>query len=89
MAGLLTAFLGWCVIAVPAGWLFAFVEGRINQAPRRTTSAILLSVFLGPLGWIILACRSALTYTNEKRADDRAQAEAARQYLRQNNPTQQ
>jgi hypothetical protein len=63
MSGLIIVFLIWCVIAVPVGFAFAKMEQKVNNLPEaRTKSAILLSVFLGPIGWIILAARSGMRF---------------------------
>ena len=83
MGSLIGIFLLWCLVAVPFGYLFAYVEGRVNQAPHRTRSAILLSVLLGPIGWNILAMRSGLTYAGTQKQNSDVTAEAARAVLRQ------
>jgi apolipoprotein N-acyltransferase len=83
MGSLLGVFIVRCLFAVPAGWLFAYVEGRVNQAPRRTLSAILFSVFLGPIGWIIVGMRSGLTYAGTQRKNQEVTAQAARLVIQQ------
>jgi hydrogenase maturation factor len=67
----------WVLFASAAGAGFAYVEGRVNDNPPRYKSAILLSVLLGIIGWIILAMRSGMTYSSGVRADVRAAARAA------------
>ena len=87
MSGLIIVFLIWCVIAVPAGFVFATIEQKVNNLPEaRTKSAILLSVFLGPLGWIILAARSGMKFASSINQSQKLQAEVARHQLRE--PTQ-
>jgi hypothetical protein len=83
MSGLVIIFLIWCVIAVPIGFAFAKMEQKVNNLPEaRTKSAILLSVFLGPIGWIILAARSGMKFASAFSQSQQLQAEAARRQLR-------
>jgi hypothetical protein len=67
----------WVLFASAAGAGFAYVEGRVNANPPRYKSAILLSVLLGVIGWIILVMRSGITYSSGLRADTRRAAQAA------------
>jgi hypothetical protein len=84
MSGLIIVFLIWCVIAVPVGFAFAKMEQKVNNLPEaRTKSAILLSVFLGPIGWIILAARSGMRFASSFNQSQQLQAEAARRQLRE------
>jgi hypothetical protein len=84
MSGLVIIFLIWCVIAVPIGFAFAKMEQKVNNLPEaRTKSAILLSVFLGPIGWIILAARSGMKFASTFSQSQQLQAEAARRQLRE------
>ena len=84
MSGLIIIFLIWCVFAVPIGFVFAKMEQKVNNLPEaRTKSAILLSVFLGPLGWIILAARSGMRFASAVNQSQTLQAEAARRQLRE------
>lgn len=83
--GVLVFFICWALFAAGVGLLIARIEQRINGLPhRRTTSAVVLSVLLGPIGWIILIMRSNMRFASRFAADQRAQGELARQQLRQN-----
>jgi hypothetical protein len=63
MSGLILIFAIWCCFAIPIGWGMAKIEQKVNNLPEpRTKSAILFSVFLGPIGWIILAMRSGMKF---------------------------
>lgn len=65
MTGILIVFIIWAVIAAAIGYAFAKIEQKVNGLPEpRTTSALLFSILLGPIGWIILAARSGLTYAS-------------------------
>lgn len=88
MGSLVAIFFVWCIFAAPLGWLFAYIEGRVNQAPRKTLSAVLFSVLLGPIGWIILAMRSGLAYASTQRANQNVTAEAARLVIKQHQEPQ-
>jgi Protein of unknown function (DUF2510) len=81
MGGLLTVFLLWCVFAVPVGWVLATMESKVNHAPPRMKNAILLSVLLGPIGWIFVAARSNLKFASGMRGDTLAQGDVARRQL--------
>jgi hypothetical protein len=84
MSGLIVIFLIWCVIAVPVGFVFAKMEQKVNNLPEaRTKSAILLSVFLGPIGWIILAARSGMKFASAFNQSQKLQAEVAQRQLRE------
>jgi hypothetical protein len=84
MSGLIVIFLIWCAIAVPAGFVIAKIEQKVNNLPEaRMKSAILLSVFLGPLGWIILVARSGMKFAGAINQSQMLQAEAARRQLQE------
>jgi biotin transporter BioY len=83
MGSLIGFIFLWLIVAVPIGWAFAYVESRVNKAPMRLKSAILLSVFLGFIGWIILAMRSGLTYAGKQRENQQVTADAARLLIKE------
>jgi hypothetical protein len=63
MAGILIILIIWAVFASGVGFVVAKIEQKVNNLREpRLKSAILLSVLLGPLGWIILAARSGMTF---------------------------
>ena len=88
MSGLILIFVIWCCFAIPIGWVFAKVEQKVNNLPEpRTKSAILFSVFLGPLGWIILAARSGMKFASTFSQSQQLQAQLAQQQLQDRQAT--
>lgn len=83
MGGLIVVFLIWCCFAAPVGWAIAKIESRVNNAPMRTKSAILWSCLGGPIGWIWLVMRSSMKFAGGIQRDLRAQGDAARAVLQQ------
>jgi hypothetical protein len=82
MSGLILIFAIWCCFAIPIGWGFAKIEQKVNNLPEpRTKSAILFSVFLGPIGWIILAMRSGMKFAGTFNQSQKLQAQMAQQQL--------
>ena len=83
MSGLILIFVIWCCFAIPIGWGFAKIRRKsCNNLPEpRTKSAILSSVFLGPIGWIILAARSGMKFTGTVNQSQKLQAQMAQQQL--------
>jgi hypothetical protein len=82
MSGLILIFVIWCCFAIPVGWGFAKIEQKVNNLPEpRTRSAILFSVFLGPIGWIILAARSGMKFAGTFNQSQKLQAQMAQQHL--------
>jgi hypothetical protein len=65
MGSIVVIFIIWALFASAVAYAFAYIEQRVNGLPRkRLKSALLLSILLGPLGWIILGMRSGLTYAS-------------------------
>jgi protein-S-isoprenylcysteine O-methyltransferase Ste14 len=89
MKGLVLIFFVWCCLAVPIGCAFAYVEGRVNGKAPRWLNCILFSVFLGFIGWIVIAMRSGLSYASKQRENQTVVAEAAKVTLRQHQDGQQ
>ena len=82
MSGLIIVFLIWCCIAIPMGWALSKVEQKVNNLPvARTKSAILFSVFLGPLGWIWVVARSSMNFASSINQNQKLQGQAAQQKL--------
>jgi hypothetical protein len=82
MSGLILIFAIWCCFAIPIGWGMAKIEQKVNNLPEpRTKSAILFSVFLGPIGWIILAMRSGMKFAGTFNQSQKLQAQMAQQQL--------
>src|SRR5260370_35153782 len=82
MSGLILIFVIWCCFAIPIGWGMAKIEQKVNNLPEpRTKSAILFSVFLGPIGWIILAARSGMKFAGTFTQTHKLQAQIAQHPL--------
>lgn len=82
MSGLIIVFLVWCCFAIPIGWAFSKVEQKVNNMPEpRTKSAILFSVFLGPLGWIWVCARSGMNFASSFNQNQKLQGRVAQQQL--------
>lgn len=73
--------LFWCVFAVSVGWVLATIESKVNNAPKRTRSAVLWSVLTGPIGWVVVMMRSNLKFASDFGKSQRLQGELARQQL--------
>ena len=83
MSGLIIVFLVWCCFAIPMGWALSKVEQKVNNMPEaRTKSAILFSVFLGPLGWIWVVARSSMNFASSLNQNWKLQGRAAQEQLR-------
>lgn len=90
MSGLLIVFLIWCVFAIPIGWAIAKVEQKVNNLPEpRLKSAILFSVFLGPIGWIWLVARSSMNFAGSFNQSQKLQALVAQRQLQEPAESQQ
>lgn len=82
MGVLLIVLILWVAFAAVVGVAFARLEQRINGLPEpRTKSAVLLSIFLGPIGWVITAARSSLKFASTFSENQRLQRDLARQQL--------
>jgi uncharacterized membrane protein YdcZ (DUF606 family) len=84
MSGFIIVLLIWACIAIPVGWAIATIEQKVNHLPeKRLKNALLWSFFGGPIGWIVLMVRSNLKFASDFGANQKIQAEAARQQLQQ------
>ena len=64
-------------------------RGKVNHKPARYRNCLLFTLLLGPIGFAWIALRSCLSYAGGMRADIRAQGDAARRLLaEQQNPGQ-
>lgn len=83
-----TLVIFWLVFGCGFGAAAAFIEGKVNRKPARYKSAILWTVLLGPLGFLIVLIRSSLNYSGGMRADLRAAAQQKQVPQTPQNPEQ-
>ena len=83
MGYIILAFFVWCLFAVPAGWLMGYVESKLSNEPIRLMRSILLVVFLGWLGGLIIVLPALLEYLRVIREDIHVQAAYACQQMSQ------
>lgn len=84
MGSIIIFFIIWCIFAVPLGWFLAYLESRLLNQPIRLLRSILLTVFLGVLGILIIGIPMIMKWLGGINESQRVQAEAARLLINQN-----